>query len=207
MLERAKEWSRRGAYTNLEYARYADDLVILVDGHPRWAGFFKVVYRRLVEELAKLDVQLNAEKTRLVDLTQDGESFGFLGFDFRRAKTLTGKWASRCTPKQKARKRLLQKLKDVFRRYDSQPIRRVVDLVNPVLRGWVNYFRIGHSARCFRYVREWVEKKVRRHMMRAKNRKGFGWKRWSRAWLYENLGLFRDYRIRYHYGPKARPVR
>jgi RNA-directed DNA polymerase len=46
-------------------------------------------------------------------------------------------------------------------------------------------------------VKDWVEKKVRRHMMRARKRSGFGWKRWSRAWLSTALGLFTDYRVQY----------
>ena len=41
-----------------------------------------------------------------------------------------------------------------------------------------------------------AEKKVRRHLMRARKRKGFGWKRWSRQWLYGELGLFHGYRVR-----------
>jgi RNA-directed DNA polymerase len=92
---------------------------------------------------------------------------------------------------------LRQKLKVVFRRYQSQPIGRVIEEINPILRGWVNYFRIGHAARCFTLVRDWVEQKVRRHMMRARNRQGFGWKRWSRAWIHTTLGLFQDYRVQY----------
>jgi RNA-directed DNA polymerase len=39
-------------------------------------------------------------------------------------------------------------------------------------------------------VKRWVEKKVRQHLMRARGRKGFGWKRWSSEWLYDQLGLF-----------------
>ena len=54
-------------------------------------------------------------------------------------------------------------------------------VINPVLRGWVTYFAVGHSSRCFSYVRDWVEKKVRRHLMRARKRRGFRWKRWSIA--------------------------
>jgi hypothetical protein len=57
----------------------------------------------------------------------------------------------------------------------------------PVRRSTVNYFAVGHSSECFRYIKNWVEKKVRRHMLRARKRKGFGWKRWSSQWLYENL--------------------
>jgi RNA-directed DNA polymerase len=69
-------------------------------------------------------------------------------------------------------------------------------VINPVLRGWVNYFAVGHSSECFNFIRDWVEKKVRRHMGRAQKRKGFGWKRWSRQWLYESLRLFNGYRVR-----------
>ena len=85
---------------------------------------------------------------------------------------------------------------------------RVVEIINPILRGWVNYFAIGHSSRCFGRVRSWVEKKIRRHMMRAKKRQGFGWKRWSGRWLYERLGLYRDYRVRWPVAAaKALPTR
>jgi Group II intron, maturase-specific domain len=62
------------------------------------------------------------------------------------------------------------------------------------VRGWVNYFRIGNARRCLAYVRVWVEQRVRRHLMRARGRRGFGWKRWSTAWLHDRLGLFGDYR-------------
>ena len=73
--------------------------------------------------------------------------------------------------------------------------------MNPVLRGWVNYFAVGHSSECFSFIRDWVEKKIRRHLGRARNRKGFGWKRWSRRWLYEEpatvilFGLLQEKRV------------
>lgn len=124
-----------------------------------------------------------------------GESFGFLGFDFRRVRTHSGKWRAHYAPQMKKRTALLRRLKDIFRRYISQPIDRVIDLINPILRGWVAYFAIGDSSRCFGYVQDWVEKKIRRHLMRARKRKGFGWKRWSRRWLYDTLGLFGRYRV------------
>jgi RNA-directed DNA polymerase len=106
----------------------------------------------------------------------------------------------------KARTALLQKLKEIFHCFQSQPVDRVIELINPVLRGWVNYFRVGHSSRCFGYVKDWVEKKVRRHLMRARKRKGFGWDRWSNQWIYNTLGLFSGYRVRY-YETKALPAR
>ncbi len=100
----------------------------------------------------------------------------------------------RVTPRTKARTKFLRELKDVFRRYRSQPVGRVIYLINPKLRGWVNYFRIGNSTECFSYVQNWVEMKLRRHLMRAR----IGWNRWSREWFYESLGLYNDYGVRYY---------
>ena len=195
MLEKAIDTTRYGKYTSIQYARFADDLVILIDAHPRHDWLIKAVNRRLREELAKLRVEINEEKSRDVDLAK-GDSFGFLGFEFRRLLSLKGVWRPNYTPKLKKRTALLGKLRDVFRRFASQPVGRVVELINPILRGWVNYFAVGHSSRCFSFVKDWVEKKVRRHLMRARKRKGFGWKRWSRQWLYGELGLFNGYRVR-----------
>jgi RNA-directed DNA polymerase len=206
MLERAKEVTRNGKYTYIEYARYADDLVILVDAYPRHDWLLRAADRRLREELAKLHVEINEEKSRVVDLGK-GESFGFLGFEFRRIRSLRGVWRPEYVPKLKRRTALLQKLRDIFRRFQSQPVGRVVELINPILRGWVNYFAVGHASRCFGFVRDWVEKKIRRHLMRARGRQGFGWARWSKRWLYERLGLFNDYRVRRPSpSPKALPV-
>ena len=194
MLERAKAVTRKGIYTYIEYARYADDLVILVSGHGREAWLLRAVVRRLREEFAKLDLKVNEAKSRVVDLTQ-GEAFGFLGFTIRRLRSTRGKWWVQQMPAMKQRTVLLQKLREEFRRWGSQPVGRVIAVINPILRGWVNYFRVGNAARCFSFVKTWVERRVRRHLMRARGRRGFGWKRWSRAWLYMMLGLFHDYRV------------
>ena len=206
MLERAKETTRNGRYTYVEYARFADDLVVLIDAHPRNAWLLGAVNKRLREEFAKLQVEINEEKSRIVDLDRS-ESFGFLGFDFRRLRSMKRQmWRAQYTPKLKKRTALLRKLKDVFRRYQSQPVDRVVQLINPVLRGWVNYFAVGHSSECFSFIKDWVEKKIRRHMGRSRNRCGFGWKRWSRRWLYDELKLFNGYRVRRISVPKALPA-
>ncbi len=198
MLERAKAvTTSAGGYTNLEYARFADDLVILVDGFRRWEWLAKAAYKRLQEELTKLDIQVNTEKTRMVDLNR-GEVFQFLGFDIRPKRSPSGKWWAYKTPRAKARKKLLANLKDTFRRYKGHSLQNLIGQINPILRGWINYYRIGNSSRCFTYVQQWVEKKVRRHIQRSRQRKGFGWKQWSRDWLYQNVGLFSDYHIRYY---------
>jgi RNA-directed DNA polymerase len=193
MLEKAREVTK-DRYTHVEWARYADDLVVLIDGYPRHAWLVEAVSKRLREEFGKLGVEVNEEKTRVVDLAK-GEVFAFLGFDFRRVRSLRGVWRPQYTPRMKQRTALLRKLTKIFRQLRSQPIRAVIDRINPVLRGWVQYFAIGHSSRCFNYVHDWANRKVRRHLMRARKRRGFGWKRWSTRWLHDVVGLFGVYTV------------
>src|SRR5438128_1584082 len=129
MLERAKEVTQSGQYTYIEYARYADDLVILVDAYPRHDWLLRGVDKRLREELVKLHVEINEEKSRVVDLGK-GESFGFLGFEFRRVRSRKGAWRPDYAPKLKKRTALLEKLREIFRCFQSQPVSRVVALIN-----------------------------------------------------------------------------
>lgn len=199
MLERAKEHTRRGTYTGIEYARYADDLVVLIGADKSHDWLLAAVERRLREEFAKLKVEINEEKSRIVDLGR-GESFGFLGFDFRRIRSRRGVWRAQYTPKLKKRTALLRQLKLIFHRFRSQPLNRVVELINPILRGWVAYFAVGHSGRCFDFVKDWVEMRALRHLRRARGRRGFGWDRRSRCMLYDTVGLFKGYRVRYRMG-------
>jgi RNA-directed DNA polymerase len=196
MLEKAIETTCYKQYTAVQYARFADDpVVVLVDSHARHSWIVAALKKRLREEIAKLSVEINEEKSRMVDLRKK-ESFGFLGFDFRHIRSLKGVWRPQYTPKLKKRTTVLAKLRDIFRRHASQPVGRVIEMINPILRGWVNYFAIGHAGRCLTFIKNWVEQKIRRHLMRARKCKGFGWKRWSREWLYNELGLFNDYRVR-----------
>jgi RNA-directed DNA polymerase len=196
MLEQAKAVTRRQQWTRVEYARFADDLVVLVDAHPRQQWLRTAVEQRLREEFAKLQVEVNEGKSRRVDLTQ-GEHFEFLGFEFRRIRSHRGRWMPLRTPQSKKRTALLLTLKQVFRSHRSRPVAEVIERINPILRGWVQYFAAGHSSRCFSYIRDWVAKKIRTHLARARQRHGFGWKRWSNAWLYGSLGLFYGYRVAY----------
>jgi RNA-directed DNA polymerase len=200
MLEKAIATTRRGKYTNVQYARYADDLVILVDGNRRHDWLVRAVERRLREELAKLRVEVNEEKSRTIDLAK-GECFSFLGFEYRRVLSRNKVWRPQLVPKLKKRTALLAKLKEIFQQHVSQPVARVVARLNPILRGWVNYFAAGHSSRCFAFVRNWIDKKIRRHLMRARKRQGFGWKRMDGRELCRQLGLFDDYRVRRSWFP------
>jgi RNA-directed DNA polymerase len=205
MLEKAIATTRYGKYTYVQYARFADDLVILIDSHPRHGWLVRAVERRLREELAKLRVEINEDKSRMVDLAKGG-SFSFLGFEYRRILSRNRVWRPYYAPKLKKRTALFAKLREVFRQNVSQPVGKLIDEINPILRGWANYFRVGHSNRCFSMIKHWVEKKIRRHLMRSRQRSGMGWKRWSREWIYGTLDLFNDYRVGRGLLPKAQPA-
>ena len=118
--------------------------MILIDSHPRHDWLVKAVERRLREELAKLRVEINEDKSRMVDLAK-GESFSFLGFEYRRIRSRNRVWRPYYAPKLKKRTALFAKLREIFRRNVSQPVGKVIEMINPILRGWVNYFRVGDS--------------------------------------------------------------
>jgi RNA-directed DNA polymerase len=101
---------------------------------------------------------------------------------------------------------VLRKVRDTLRVSQHLPMQVALASVNPLLRGWVNYFRVGHSSQAFHKVRYQVERKVRRFAAKKSQRKGFGWKRWSSAVVYTTWGLFGDYRLA-HTGAKARADR
>src|SRR6516225_1352432 len=114
MLEKARTTTRRGKYTHVQYARFADDMVILIDSHPRNDWLMKAVDKRLREELAKLRVEVNEEKSRILDLAKGG-SFAFLGFEYRLVLGRNRKWRPQFVPKLKKRTALFAKLREIFR--------------------------------------------------------------------------------------------
>jgi RNA-directed DNA polymerase len=205
MMERAREVTRRKGYENMDFVRSADDMVILVHGHGNEDWLLRAVQRRLREELDKLQVQMNEEKTTVVNL-KEGGCFSFLGFDFRLNRNRKGQTYVSKTPRKKKRKEIGEKVRAVLKANWNQPLREVIQAVNIVVRGWVNYFRIGNSTQTFNVVRYEIERKVRKFVMKRQKRRGFGWKRWSREEIDQKWGLYRDYRIQYLY-PKAAPAR
>jgi RNA-directed DNA polymerase len=180
-------------------------MVILVHGHPKENWLVEKVQKRLKEELDKLQVQMNEEKTKVVNL-KEGGCFSFLGFDFRLNRNREGKTYVSKTPRKKKVKEIGKRVKAALKASWTKPFNEVITTVNAVIRGWVNYFRIGNSNRTFCKVRNDVEKKVRKFVMKRKKLKGFGWKRWSKEDIYQKWGLYYDYRIEY-IRPKAASAR
>jgi RNA-directed DNA polymerase len=186
----------QGPYEAVNYHRFADDVVITVDGHHRKRGWAERALQRLQEQLAPLGVELNQEKTKVVDMLK-GEAFGFLGFDLRRVRKSKGGYFIRMTPKKKARKAVKAKIRETIRRGGSTPAKMLVSQINAILTGWVNYFRVGHSSRAFSEVRDYLEMKVRTLLTRRKRRRksSVGWRRWSNEYIYGVLGLYWDWTV------------
>jgi RNA-directed DNA polymerase len=187
-----KQWEQ-GGYAersgwNAHVVRYADDLVILTD---KAADVPLEVLRKL---LGDLRLELHPAKTRLVNANEG--SFDFLGFNFRktwnRQKT---KRFSLVLPRQKAQASIRAKIRELTRYERTVPLEVVIQDINPVIRGWVNYFRIGHSNRAFREIRQYIVKKSMRYIRRKQLKQGFGWKTWTSEVLYGQYGLFYGYQL------------
>jgi RNA-directed DNA polymerase len=187
-------WEKRG-YTqrrgpNVQLVRYADDLVLLTDKDARWA------MDRLREILNRLDLKLNEEKSRVVDIEE--ETFDFLGFTYRRVwNRAHTKRVTIFYPSKKSQQRLRDRVKKVLNPMAPVKVAEQVRRANVILRGWVNYFRVGNSSEVFQNIRYHAEVRVRRVLQRKARRYGSGWKRYDYKFLHRRLGLFNDYRVRW----------
>ena len=196
MFKNAIRDTKWKGYEQLAYCRYADDIVVTVNGHESLKWLVNKAYRRLSEELEKLKVNFNIDKTKVVDM-ENGETFTFLGFEYRLIK-MQNKKMVKITPKKEKEKALRDKIRQVLETYNSFKLKDVILKVNEIIRGWVNYYRIGHCSRIFNKIRNWIERKIRRYQRKKQNRKGFGWKKWSKEVVYDKWGLYNDYSIQYY---------
>ncbi len=187
-------WEQRG-YTrrsgpNVQLVRYADDLVLLTDKDARWA------MDRLREILSRLELELNEEKSRVVDAEQ--ATFDFLGFTFRRVwDREQTKRVTLYSPSRRSQQRLRDRVKKTLNAQAPVSTKEQIERTNRLLRGWVSYFRVGNSSRVFHDIRWHVEMRLRRVLQRKGGRAGQGWKRYDYAYLYDTLGLYSDYRVRW----------
>ena len=198
MEEEMDKRRREGRWERVVYTRYADDMVILVDGYPQWQPHVGQIQKRLDEELKKVAIEINEEKTKVVDFGSGG-SFGFLGFDLREGHNRFGKRFVLRTPMRKKQSELLRRVRRILKFSRHRKLPEVLERIGPVIVGWVNYFRVGNSRRAFDWIRFEVMRKIRRFVMKQKGRLGCGWKRWSNEAIYKNWGLVNDYRVQYFY--------
>ena len=148
--------------------RYADDFVVLAKYMgPRIIGFIEGD----LEGRRKL--KLNREKTRCFDARQPGQTLDFLGYSFRYERDLFGRarrwW--RLFPSRKA----VDKQRDWFReninaRHSFEPLPDLIDRVNGHLRGWRNYFSLGHPQREYRKLNLQLMHRLSHHLHRRSQR-------------------------------------
>ena len=186
--------------------RYADDFVILTRT-PERAESALVGARDI---LASMGLELHPDKTRVVDLREGREGFDFLGCHFR-ARMSGRLWEQKRIiryylhrwPSQAAMKRLREKVRDrTGANRKGTRIEWIIEDLNPVLRGWGNYFRTGNAATKFVQVDDYVYRRLRRLQVkkRGRNLRAGQADQWTSAWFHDH-GLHRlSGTIRY---PKA----
>ena len=156
--------------------RYADDFVALCATKAR----AEEARDRAAAVLARLGLQLNPDKTRIVRLTRGEEGFDFLGFHHRKVESWRwpGRFYMQRWPSKRAMASITDKVRQATdRRFVGYSLETAVTRLNPVLRGWGNYFRYGNSARKFTTVDSYVHMRLARL---ASTKHGLSRRNWSR---------------------------
>jgi RNA-directed DNA polymerase len=180
----------------ITYVRYLDDMVVLAPDDPKGRLWSDRALARIRTEAEAIGVRINEEKTRVLTVTSEGSSFAFLGFSFRWTRNrLSGKRFALMVPHPKKVIAVRRRISEVLHHNRHLCVQDAVKLVNPVLCGWTNYFRAGHSSNTMNSVGWFAERRVRRFAARQRGRRGFGWKRWSKDVIYRRWGLYNNYRV------------
>jgi RNA-directed DNA polymerase len=167
--------------------RYADDFVVMA----RYQG---TRLKGWIEERLEgwLGLEINREKTRTLQLKDEGETLDFLGYSFRYEKDLKGRqWRYLSLfPSKKAMNKEREKLRELTdSRQCQKPAKKLIEEVNEHLTGWKNYYRIGYCRREFREINHYVLLRIKKHLERRSQR---GYRRNRRMSWYEfiqQLGL------------------
>jgi group II intron reverse transcriptase/maturase len=172
--------------------RYADDFVVLCKTRIHAAAALGI----LQDVFKELHLTLHPDKTRIVELGLGKDGFDFLGCHLRIVKShFKGKPYLMRWPSQKSMKKIrsrIRELTDRRRRAGAKDIREVIRDLNPVLRGWGNYFRTGNASIKFQQVDRHVAWRLKRLMRRRGGQRGRPRRHpWTPAWLEQKHGLHR----------------
>lgn len=168
-----------------EVVNYADDFVILC--HEGRGGEAMATMRRL---MTKLGLTVNEQKTRLVKLPD--EHFDFLGYTVGQFYGYQGRPYWGTAPSKKSIKRLRARIHaETTSRWNALPVSSRVDELNPVLRGWANYFNQGPVKQIYRVIDAYTARRLRIWLRRRSGKRGTGYRQYSDQYLYEKLGLIR----------------
>lgn len=179
-----------------ELVRYADDGVVLC----RSAAQARAALAAVEEILGSLGLRLHPDKTKVVDLREGREGLDFLGCHFRarmsgrvwekygKVRYYLHRW-----PSAAAMKKLRSKVRErTDRRRSGTDVRVVIAGLNPILRGWGNYFRTGNAGTKFRQVDDYVVWRLHRLMVkkRGRNLRAGQADQWDEEW-FNGHGLYR----------------
>ena len=155
-------------WAGAKLVRYADDFVVLA----RYQG---PRLTKWVEETmeAWMGLEINREKTRIVDLKTEGESLDFLGYTFRYERDLYG--GSRKYLNMQPSKKAILKEREEIRRLTSRrmcfrPLPNLIAELNRQLRGWANYFGKGYPGKAFRGINTYAQERLFRHVRKSSQR-------------------------------------
>jgi RNA-directed DNA polymerase len=139
---------RRAGHPVMRIVRYADDFVVMVHGTRDDA---EALWDEVGQVLAPMGLRLSEEKTRVCHID---EGFDFLGWRIQRRawRSRTGNSAVYTYPSKKSLASIVGKVRQLTRRAKHRTLADLLRRLNPVLRGWCNYFRHGVSKRTFGYV-------------------------------------------------------
>jgi len=168
----------------LKSVRYADDIVVLVAdaGTAAWA------LEQVSEWMGEAGLELHPEKTRVVDMTEVGAHFDFLGYRFQRSKKGNALRLVRPKSKQKLRASLRKPTK----RCNGKCLPAIIAEINPVLKGWFGYFKHAKESE-LSGMDGWVRMRLRSILRKRRKGRGRGRGRDHQRWpnrYFENLGLF-----------------
>ena len=175
-------------WANARLVRYADDFVVMA----RWVGDRLNGWIETVLE-GRLDLEINREKTSVVNVSEQGQCLDFLGYSFRYDDDLKGrhcKYLNRF-PSKKSLTRARKSIRELTAtRLGGLPIGLVVRRLNRFLIGWSNYFGTGYPRKAFRAINQFVQQRLRRHLKRRSQRslqppKDMSWYHF----IYDRLGV------------------
>jgi len=145
--------------------------------------------RRVKYLTGRLGLELHPDKTKLVNLKEGEEGFDFLGFHHRKLRAQkSGKYYLMCWPRAKARKAIQEKIKAIIgerRQRLHRTLKEVIEVLNPVLKGWGNYFAVGNSSGIFSAIDNYVKAKLCLFLSKKHGKAGRGW---SQRWKDIDLG-------------------
>jgi group II intron reverse transcriptase/maturase len=168
--------------------RYADDFVVLCPTAER----AHEALRRAATVLADLGLRLSPEKTRIVELTRGREGFDFLGFHMRKVESWKwrGKFYLQRWPSARAMSSIRAKIRALTdRRSTGLALATVVERLNPVIRGWGNYFRGGNSAKKFMQIDSYVHERLAILAAAKHKRSGRRWATTYNVAWFQRLGV------------------